>query len=133
MPNQKLSYPEKLQLLSELKEFYMKDFWNIYDDIPEELWRLKWLSIWLIIDILKTFFKWNNIPDEEEIFAVLSYVIDKDFINKIFKDTNEIEQKYIKSWFWCGIGILKWDKITIKGERRELEKACWIEIKTSLM
>jgi len=98
MPNQKLSYPEKLQLLSELREFYMKDFWNIYDDIPEELWRLKWLSIWLIVDILKTFFKWNNIPDEEEIFTVLSYVIDKDFIDKIFKDTDEIEQKYIKSW-----------------------------------
>lgn len=134
MPKQQLSFSEKLQLLSDLKDFYMNKFWYIYSDIPEELWRLKWLTIWLIFDILNNFFEWkNNDPSEDEIFFVLSYVIDKDFISGIFNDVDEIEQEYIKMWFWCGIGILKWDKSIIKREKKELEKVCWVEISCCLL
>ena len=133
MPNQKLSYPEKLQLLSELKEFYMKDFWIVYDDIPEELWQLKWLSVWLVLDIIKPIFKLDSNPTEEEILFVLSRVLDEKSLNKILKDKDEKVVSFIRSWLWCALGILLWDSYIISAERKELEKVCWIEIKCSLL
>ncbi len=133
MSNQKLSYPEKLQLLSELKEFYMKDFWNIYDDIPEELWRLKWLSIWLVLDLLTTFFSWNQEPSKEEIILVLTHILNQDFLDDIYSKKSDEEVCFIKAWFWWALGILLWDKKIINKERAEIEKIWWVEINCNLM
>ena len=133
MPKQQLSYPEKLQLLSDLRKFYMEDFWMVYDDTPEELWRLKWLSIWLVLDSLKTFFKWDKIPTKDEILLVLTFVLNKEFLDDIYKNREKSEICFMKAWFWCAVGILLWDKKVINLEKKELEKTWWIEIKCSLM
>lgn len=132
MPKQ-LSYSEKLQLLSDLRKFYMEDFWMVYDDTPEELWRLKWLSIWLVLDSLKVFFKWKKIPTKDEILLVLTHVLNKGFLNEIFTNRDGAEVCFMKAWFWCALGILLWDKKVIGIERKELEKVWWVEIKCSLM
>jgi hypothetical protein len=133
MPKPQLSYSEKLQFLSDLRNFYMNDFWMIYDDIPAELWRLKWLSIWLVIDSLKIFFKWNKQPTKDGIILVLSHVLNKEFLDDIYSGKDEASLHYMKSWFWCAVGILLWDKKVINIEKKELEKVWWIEIKTSLI
>lgn len=133
MPKQQLSYPEKLQLLSDLRDFYMKDFWIIYDDTPEELWHFKWLSIWLVLDILKPIFKSDSNPTEEEILFVLSRVLDENFLNELLKDKDEKVVYFTKSWFWCALGILLWDKHIINIEKEELEKVWWLEINCSLL
>ncbi len=133
MPKQQLSYPEKLQLLSDLRKFYMKDFWMIYGDTPEELWRLKWLSIWLILDSIKTFFKWDKEPTKDEIILVLSHVLKKDFLDDIYDGKDEKSIYFMKAWFWCAVAILLWDKKIINIEKKELEKVWWVEIKTSLI
>ena len=133
MPNQQLSYPEKLQLLSDLRKFYMEDFWSIYDDTPEELWCLKWASIWLILDSINTVFKWDKIPSDKEIFLVLKYVLNKDFLNDIYKDRDEKEVLFMKTWFWCAAGILLWDKHITNIEKEELEKVWWVEINCNLI
>ena len=133
MLNQQLSYSEKLQLLSNLKEFYMKDFWIIYDDIPEELWRFKWLSIWLVIDLIKTIFTPDSNPTEEEILFALSHMLDEKFLSEILNDEDENVVYYTKSWLWCALGVLLWDKNIISTEKEELEKVWWIEIKCSLL
>lgn len=133
MPKPQLSYTEKLQFLSDLRNFYMNDFWMIYDDIPAELWRLKWLSIWLVIDSLKIFFKWNKQPTKDEIILVLSHVLNKEFLGEIYSGKDEASLHYMKSWFWCAVGILLWDKKVINIEKKELEKVCGIEIKCSLI
>lgn len=133
MPNQQLSYPEKLQLLSDLRNFYMEDFWMIYDDTPQELWRLKWVSIWLILDSVNTFFKWDYTPSKDELIFVLRIVLSEDFLNDIYKDKEEEEICFMKSWFWCAIGILLWDKDITKNEKDELEKTWWIIIKSKLL
>lgn len=111
----------------------MNDFWMIYDDIPAELWRLKWLSIWLVIDSLNIFFKWNKQPTKDEIILVLSHVLNKEFLGEIYSGKDETSLHYMKSWFWCAVGILLWDKKVINIEKKELEKVCGIEIKTSLI
>lgn len=133
MPKPQLSYSEKLQFLSDLRNFYMNDFWMIYDDIPAELWRFKWLSIWLVIDSLKIFFKWNKQPTKDEIILVLSHVLNKEFLGEIYSGKDEAALHYMKSWFWCAVGILLWDKKVINIEKKELEKVWWIGIKTSLI
>lgn len=132
MPNQQLSYSEKLQLLSDLRKFYMEDFWIIYD-VSEELWRLKWWSIWLILDSLKTIFKWDQEPNIEEIISVLTHVLNKDFLDDIYKDRNESEVCFMKAWFWCAVAILMWDKKIINFEKGELEKVWWVEINCNLI
>ena len=96
MPKPQLSYSEKLQFLSDLRNFYMNDFWMIYDDIPAELWRFKWLSIWLVIDSLKIFFKWNKQPTKDEIILVLSHVLNKEKVINI-------EKKELEKVWWIGI------------------------------
>ena len=132
MPNQQLSYSEKLQLLSDLRKFYMEDFWIIYD-VSEELWRLKWWSIWLILDSLKTIFKWDQEPNIEEIISVLTHVLNKDFLDDIYKDRDESEVCFMKAWFWCAVAILMWDKKIINFEKGELEKVWSFGIKCSLI
>lgn len=134
MPKSQLSYPEKLQLLSDLRNFYMNDFWIIYDNATiEKLWYLKWLSIWLVLDLLTISFSWNQEPSKEEIILVLTHILDQDFLDDIYSKKSDEEVCFIKAWFWWALGILLWDKKIINKEKSELEKIWWVEINCNLM
>ena len=131
-----LTYSEKLQLLSDLKKFYIEDFELVCDDVSPHCWYLKGTSIWLIIDCLNSFSKWvKNWWDLtiDEINFILSKVITKDYVKSLIECVNEEEADYIKSWFWCSLWVLWWDKKTIKNARKILESAIWIEININLI
>lgn len=131
-----LSYSEKLQLLSDLKKFYMEDFEYVYDDVSPYLWYLKGTSIWLIIDCLNTFSDWANEWWElsvNEINYILSNILTEDYVKSITENMDEKESDFIKWWFWCSLWILWWDKKAINDARKTLQSVWWVEIKTSLI
>lgn len=136
MPKLNLSYSEKLQLLLDLKKFYMEDFEYVCDDISPHLWYLKGTSIWLIIDCLNTFSNWVKEWWElsiNEINFILSNVITEDYVKLITENMDEEESDFIKWWFWCSLWILWWDKKTINNARKTLQSVWWVEIKTSFI
>jgi len=129
--NEQLTYKEKIHLLNNLKDLYQ----NNYPDYSEkELWEIRSINIWFIIDVLKLYSdkikEWESLTQDDIIF-ILWITITPDQKKEMTEWLWEENKEFLLDWLKETIWILLWKKEYIKSAKEKLDKNWNIFLKCS--
>ena len=128
---EQLTYKEKIHLLNNLKDLYQN---NCPDYSEKELWEIRSINIWFIIDVLKLYSdkikEWESLTQDDIIF-ILWITITPDPKKEMTEWLWEENKEFLLDWLKETIWILLWKKEYIKSAKEKLDKNWNIFLKCS--
>jgi len=117
---EQLKYNEKIKLLKDLKEYYQK---NYPDNSEKELWEVRSLNIWFILDVLELYSEkmseWKPLS-EDEITLVLLETLTPDRIKEMTCCMWDKNKEFLMDWLKEIVWILLWREEFINNAKEVL-------------